>query len=284
MPGAVKTAAYWDGLIPQEVDGVEKTRFEHMIWVETDPDTIKSRSFQPKERPRGVTCLLDDYGAEQPAELTEYWIHQRRVCLSLEMKKIYVECFSRSPTLKQERASFSPLTSRRYRSMIFMKIRRRPQTVSVSTKAIEKKIDGRKKLGKRARKSARRRKQRKRSLKILPLLILDVLGESQLISARITKHLTMVWQQHRKNIAQLWHQWSLVLSSQMVWRKRSSELLSSQMVWRKRSSELVSVTDLSTLTNHTPSSMTMQCLKNLRDLFILVASASSARLVTNGPA
>jgi hypothetical protein len=79
MHEAVKAATYLDGLIPVEIDGVEKTRFEHQFganspfaralktWGEAGTVTIKSRTFQPTERARGVTCVNIGYCAEHIA-------------------------------------------------------------------------------------------------------------------------------------------------------------------------------------------------------------------------
>jgi hypothetical protein len=78
MPEVVKTATHLDGLFPQDTDGVVKTRFEHhfgenspfakapRIWGEAGTVTIKSRTFQPKEKARGVACLLLGYTAQHP--------------------------------------------------------------------------------------------------------------------------------------------------------------------------------------------------------------------------
>jgi hypothetical protein len=79
MPEAIKTATYLDGLIPQEIDGVVKTRYEHqlgsnppfarslMIWGEAGTVTIKPRNFQPKQTARAVTCVMIGYSPEHPA-------------------------------------------------------------------------------------------------------------------------------------------------------------------------------------------------------------------------
>jgi hypothetical protein len=78
MPEAVTTATHLDGLIPQDIDSVVKTRFEHQFganlpfardlrtWGEAETVTIKSRTFQPKERARGVFCVMIGYSAEPP--------------------------------------------------------------------------------------------------------------------------------------------------------------------------------------------------------------------------
>jgi hypothetical protein len=70
MSEAVTTATHLNGLIPQDIDGVGKTRFEHQFgknppfaralrtWGEAGTVTIKSRTFQPKERGRGVTFVM----------------------------------------------------------------------------------------------------------------------------------------------------------------------------------------------------------------------------------
>jgi hypothetical protein len=79
MPEAVKTATHLDGLIPVEINGVLKTKYEHHLgvnppfaralrtWGEAGTVTIKSRTFQPKDKARGVTCLLIGYSPEHPA-------------------------------------------------------------------------------------------------------------------------------------------------------------------------------------------------------------------------
>jgi hypothetical protein len=69
MPEAVKAATHLDGLIPLEISGVTKTKYEHHLghnppfakalrtWGEAGTVTIKSRTFQPKDKARGVTCM-----------------------------------------------------------------------------------------------------------------------------------------------------------------------------------------------------------------------------------
>jgi hypothetical protein len=78
MPEAVKTATYLDNLIPIEIDGVLRTRFQHHFgvnppfakslrtWGEAGTVTIKSRKFQPKEKGRGVTCMMIGYSPDHP--------------------------------------------------------------------------------------------------------------------------------------------------------------------------------------------------------------------------
>jgi hypothetical protein len=64
MLEAVKTATLLDGLIPIAIDGVTKTRYEHQFWSilsEKQVVTIKSRNFQPKEKGRGITCMMIGY-------------------------------------------------------------------------------------------------------------------------------------------------------------------------------------------------------------------------------
>jgi hypothetical protein len=73
MVAAVKTATLLDGLIPIEIDGIVKTRYEHQFGSlppfaqalctcgEADTVTIKSRTHQPKEKRRGITCMMVGY-------------------------------------------------------------------------------------------------------------------------------------------------------------------------------------------------------------------------------
>jgi hypothetical protein len=79
MPEAIKTATYLDGLIPVEINGVLKMKYEHHLgvnppfaralrtWGETGTVTIKSRTSQPKYKARGVTCLSIGYSPKHPA-------------------------------------------------------------------------------------------------------------------------------------------------------------------------------------------------------------------------
>jgi hypothetical protein len=74
MVAAVKTATLLDGLIPVAIDGEVKTRYEHQFgsfppfaqalrtFGEAGTVTIiKSRTFQPKEKGRGITCIMVGY-------------------------------------------------------------------------------------------------------------------------------------------------------------------------------------------------------------------------------
>jgi hypothetical protein len=70
---AVKTATFLDGLIPIEIDGIVKTRYEHQFgslppfaqalrtFGEAGTVNIESRTFQPKEKGRGITCMMVGY-------------------------------------------------------------------------------------------------------------------------------------------------------------------------------------------------------------------------------
>jgi hypothetical protein len=79
MIEAVKTANLLDGLIPIEIDGAVKTRYEHQFgslppfaqtvhtFGEAGTVTIKSRTFQPKEKERGITCMMVGYSPDHGA-------------------------------------------------------------------------------------------------------------------------------------------------------------------------------------------------------------------------
>jgi Reverse transcriptase (RNA-dependent DNA polymerase) len=79
MPEAVKTATQLDGLIPIELDGVFQTKYKHQFgknptfanslraFGEAGTVTIKSRTFQPKDKGRGVTCMMVGYSQEHPS-------------------------------------------------------------------------------------------------------------------------------------------------------------------------------------------------------------------------
>jgi hypothetical protein len=79
MPEAVKTATFLDGLIPININGAVKSKFVHRFgfdppfakalrtWGEAGTVTIKSRTFLPKDKARGVTCVMMGYSAEHPA-------------------------------------------------------------------------------------------------------------------------------------------------------------------------------------------------------------------------
>jgi hypothetical protein len=79
MPEAVKTATHLDGLIPIVLDGVSKTKYEHQFgknprfanslraFGEAGTVTIKSRTFQPKDKGRGVTCMMVGYSQQHPS-------------------------------------------------------------------------------------------------------------------------------------------------------------------------------------------------------------------------
>jgi hypothetical protein len=79
MLEAVKTATLLDGLIPIDIEGSIKTRYEHQYGTlplfakalrtfgEAGTVTIKSRSFQPKETGRGITCMMVGYCPEHGA-------------------------------------------------------------------------------------------------------------------------------------------------------------------------------------------------------------------------
>jgi hypothetical protein len=73
MVAAVKTATLLDGLIPVEINGIVKTRYENQFGSlppfaqalrtcgEAGTVTIKSRTHQPKEKGRGLTCMMVGY-------------------------------------------------------------------------------------------------------------------------------------------------------------------------------------------------------------------------------
>jgi hypothetical protein len=73
MVAAVKTATLLDSLIPIEIDGTVKTRYEHQFgsltpfaqalrtFGEAGTVTIKSRTHQPKEKGRGLNCMMVGY-------------------------------------------------------------------------------------------------------------------------------------------------------------------------------------------------------------------------------
>jgi hypothetical protein len=75
---AIKTATYLDNLIPIDIGGEYKTKYEHQFgmnptfakalrtWGEAGTVTIKSRHFQPKEKRRGITCMMIGYSPDHP--------------------------------------------------------------------------------------------------------------------------------------------------------------------------------------------------------------------------
>jgi hypothetical protein len=79
MLEAVKAATLLDGLIPIVIDGISSTKFVLQFgknpsfakflrtWGEAGTVTIKSRKFQPKEKGRGVTCLMVGYSPDHSA-------------------------------------------------------------------------------------------------------------------------------------------------------------------------------------------------------------------------
>jgi hypothetical protein len=80
MLEAVKTATHLDGLVPVDVSVVCSRRHSCInlgaappftralrTWGEAGTVTLKSRNFQPKEKGRGVTCIMVGYSLKHPA-------------------------------------------------------------------------------------------------------------------------------------------------------------------------------------------------------------------------
>jgi hypothetical protein len=69
---AFKTTTLLDGLMPVEINGITKTRYEHWTNKGAGTVTLKSKMI-PKVKGRGVQCMFVGYALDHPGDTYRMW-------------------------------------------------------------------------------------------------------------------------------------------------------------------------------------------------------------------